>query len=936
MLATAGLLAILFALPSLPVHAASTTFNINVNAEPGAPSFTWTISGCNVTPTSGTSGSSQPVTMDLGCTYTVSVGSATGNGTLRYRLTSSYSTSVSQTSCAGTTCPDVTITAHAEEYLSIGANCNTPSVSVQSPTGDSWYTYGSSLTVSCAGVWGRSGGTGTRASSWNWDGGVNNPVATTGSFSSSLQTMRSHHALNVNKATQYQLTLDRGATLALDALTSPSITSDAYWYDSGTAVSYQGYGVFGRSNGFGNRSASWYLDSGAPTSVSTSGTFYISVSMSSPHGVHVAVKPQWQVSLDSVSTKYLKSITPPTISKDNYWYDAGTDVALVLNGTGARSGGVGSRLTSYSVNGGASVPVSTSGTSVLSFSPIQGKAFVSTTSTVQYQLLLDAGAAKALSSITPPSIPGDGNWYDSGTQVTYTGSGVFARASGTGGRVASWWLDSGPRTPVLTTGTFSAAVPMLGVHTLFTATATQYEMALTGTYYVSTTTSPTISGDDYWYDSGTKVSLSLQGEFGRVDGAGLRMVSYTVNNGAPIPTDTGATVPVLASVMLTSPQTISVQAVKQYQVTFDGAVAAALDAISPPTVSGDAYWYDGGSHVSLTVHGVWARNSTEGFRLRSYSLNGAAATAIASSGTVTILNLPAISDAQWITSNATAQYLLTVSGGPGCAYSVRPPIAGDVGWYDSGTVLRVSTNGTFDTSGGTRQRITSWSVDGGQSNPAGAASVVTTSAIMMDSGHSAAFYAVTQYLVTLVVSDSSGGHTLMPESVILNVNGGNQMATTSAWVAAGASLQVVSVTWHGVNVAPVHPDNYVVTSPLTLALSARVYDATIVVKDPLGLPIGGADCAITLANGTTIHASTSGDGTLTLRQIPIGTFQGTVSSMGQTSTLSGDAAVQGTVEDRLALSWGTISMFVVLLVIVILAVVFILRRYRRPSFSYRG
>jgi len=109
-----------------------------------------------------------------------------------------------------------------------------------------------------------------------------------------------------------------------------------------------------------------------------------------------------------------------------------------------------------------------------------------------------------------------------------------------------------------------------------------------------------------------------------------------------------------------------------------------------------------------------------------------------------------------------------------------------------------------------------------------------------------------------------------------------------------------------------------------------------VVKDPLGLPIGGADCAITLANGTTIHASTSGDGTLVLRQIPIGTFQGTVSSLGQTSTLSGDAAVQGTVEDRLALSWGTISVFVVLLAIVILAVVFILHRYRKPSFSYRG
>jgi len=376
--------------------------------------------------------------------------------------------------------------------------------------------------------------------------------------------------------------------------------------------------------------------------------------------------------------------------------------------------------------------------------------------------------------------------------------------------------------------------------------------------------------------------------------------------------------------------------VKQYQVSFDRNVAAALDSVTPPTVPGDGHWYDSGSHVTLTVHGVWGRNSTEGFRLSSYSLNGATATLIASSGTVTILNLVAISAPQGITSNATVQYLLSVAGGSGSTYSTGPPIAGDSGWYDSGAVVRVSTNGTFDTSGGTRQRITGWSVDGGPSTPAGTSSVVTTSAITMDSGHSVVFYAVTQYLVTLVVSDSSGAHTLIPDSVILNVNGGNQMATTSAWVASGASLQVVSITWHGVNVAPSHPDTYVVTSPLTLAIDARVYDATIVVKDPLGLPIGGADCAITLANGTTIHASTSGDGTLVLRQIPIGTFQGTVSSLGQTSTLSGDAAVQGTVEDRLALSWGTISVFVVLLAIVILAVVFILHRYRKPSFSYRG
>jgi len=873
--------------------------------------------------------------MDSSCTYVISAGSAAGNGTLRYRLTTSYSTSVSETSCTSGTCQAVTITAHAEENLAVSANCNAPAVSVQSPTSDSWYDYGTPLAVSCAGVWGRSGGAGTRASSWNWDGGTNNLVATTGYFTSSSQTMKSHHALNVNKLTQYQLNLDKGALLALYALTSPTITSDAYWYDSGTAVTYQGYGVFGRANGFGNRSASWYLDSGTPASLSTSSAFSVPITMSSTHTVHVAVKPQWQVSLDSVSAKFARSITSPTISKDNYWYDAGTSVVLILNGTGARSGGVGLRLTSYSVNGGAITSVMTSGTFVLSFAPIQGKEFVTSTSATQYQLVLDPGAVRVLDSITPPSIPGDNYWYDAGTQVTYTGSGVFARASGTGLRTANWWVDSSSATPVFTTGTFPALVTMLAPHTLHTLTLAQYEVTLEGTYRVSSATTPTIGGDDYWYDAGTGVSLSLQGQFGRVAGTGLRIVSYSVNGGPPIPTSTGGNVTVLASVPLTSPQTVSVQAVTQYQVSLDRALAAALDSITPPTVPGDNYWYDSGSHFSLTVHGVWARNSTEGFRLSSYSLNGAALTQVASLSSVTILNLGAISGPQEITSSSAVQYLLNVAGGSGSAYSVHPPIAGDNGWYDSGTTLRVSTNGTFDTSGGTRQRISGWSVDGGPTSSAGTALLVTTPAITMNSAHSVEFFSVTQYLVTLAVSDSTGVHLLSPISVVLNINGGTQTATTSVWVNTGATLEIVSIMWHGGNVAPTSTSNYVVSSPLNVAVDARVYDATITVRDLLGLPIGGANCDLTLANGTTIHVSTSGDGSVTLHAIPIGTYQGTVSAFGTSSSISGDAAVTESVTAHLGVSWAVIAVFVVVGVVIVLGVVFF-QRLRRPPYRYNG
>jgi hypothetical protein len=655
--------------------------------------------------------------------------------------------------------------------------------------------------------------------------------------------------------------------------------------------------------------------------------------MSSPHTVHVTTKRQWEVNLDSTSSTLLRSITTPTITNDRYWYDAGTLVTLILNGTGSRVGGVGSRLVSYAVNGGTSIPTYTTGTvAVLSSLPIAGEEFITAVSTTQYQLVLDSGSTSALSSVTPPSIPGDNYWYDSGTQVTYVGNGVFSRASGTGSRVASWWLDSSVHTAVLTAGTFSATVTMSASHALHIGFVTQYEVALVGTYGVSSATSPTISGDNYWYDAGTVVSMALQSDFGRASGTGWRTVSYSINGGPAVGLSGGAPVTVLNALTLTSPQAISVQAVRQYEVTFDSTIATALNSITPPTTAGDNYWYDAGSPVTLTAHGVWGRTSATGYRLSSYSINGAGAISVASSGTVTILSLAAISAPQSITSSAATQYLLTVKGGSGSTYSVPPPIPGDTGWFDSGTTLRVSTNGTYDSIGGVRQRIAAWSIDGGQSNPTGVTPIVTTSLIVMDGPHTLQFDSVTQYLVTIVVKDSSGATTLTPDSILLSVNGNAQAANSgAAWVDGTSMVSVAEIMWHGVDVAPVSSPQYGVSSPFTITVNARVYDATIVVKDPLGLAIGGADVTVTLANGTTVHTSTAGDGTTVLHTIPLGTYHATLSAFGFSATLSGNASVQSTAVVHLPLSWATIASIIVIVILAVVGIVIVLRRRSAPG-----
>src|SRR5208337_5223918 len=337
----------------------------------------------------------------------------------------------------------------------------------------------------CNGVWARSLGTGTRAVSWNWDGGPDTVVATTSTFTSSSQTMNANHILNVNTVTQFQLTFDSGAAGALAAVTKPTITSDSYWYDSGTAVAYEGYGVFDRVSGVGSRSASWTLDSGSPTYLTTTGDFTITVTMSSAHTIHVAMKTQYSVSMNSMASGVLDSITSPTITNDNYWYDAGTPVSLVLSGVSQRAGGMGVRLTSYSLNAGSTVMVATAGSVAVPIPyPINQAESVVGTVVAQYQLMLDSQATRALSDVTSPPIQGDNYWYDAGTQVTYWGNGVFDRSSGTGSRVTTWWWDSAAATPVTTAGTFPASITMNAPHELHTTTVTQFQVALVGTYDV--------------------------------------------------------------------------------------------------------------------------------------------------------------------------------------------------------------------------------------------------------------------------------------------------------------------------------------------------------------------------------------------------------------------------------------------------------------------
>ena len=59
----------------------------------------------------------------------------------------------------------------------------------------------------------------------------------------------------------------------------------------------------------------------------------------------------------------------------------------------------------------------------------------------------------------------------------------------------------------------------------------QYQVTLDvfATAALSSITTPMIAGDSHWYDQGTSVTLTLKGVWNRTAGAGLRLISYSVN-----------------------------------------------------------------------------------------------------------------------------------------------------------------------------------------------------------------------------------------------------------------------------------------------------------------------------------------------------------------------------------------------------------------------
>jgi ABC-2 type transport system ATP-binding protein len=345
-------------------------------------------------------------------------------------------------------------------------------------------------------------------------------------------------------------------------------------------------------------------------------------------------------------------------------------------------------------------------------------------------------------------------------------------------------------------------------------------------------------------------------------------------------------------------------------------------------------WFDSDTTAIITVPGVFSRTTGVGQRVTSYSIDGG--TPISVAPTPRNISIPVqMQTTHKLSISSVEQYEVILDGASTAALaSITPPtIGGDEYWYDNGTAVTIVLNGVWGREGGTGYRLVSYSLNGGPPTQVDSQEMLTvfsTSSISSPMSLSSAF--VTQYLVTFLFTDHSGSTTIAPSHFEADVDGvGRNYSVLSSWFDPETNITVTGVVWEGTESAPVGLASTEVTGPETLKVQTSVYEASLKVTDLFGLPVSGADVSVTFANGTTLSAVTAGDGVASLGLVPAGTYLASVSSIGLTTKISADPAVEAVV--TVPLSYPVIGIMLVVAVAAPGAAFLRLRRGRHSELA---
>ncbi len=523
-------------------------------------------------------------------------------------------------------------------------------------------------------------------------------------------------------------------------------------------------------------------------------------------------------------------------------------------------------------------------------------------------------------------------WYNSGATAQISVSGVSGRASGLGQRIISYSVDGGASTTVQpTTGTVVISVLMNAAHQIQVSSVKQYQVTLdsSAAKILAAITSPPVNGDNYWYDEGTSVKLVLNGVGSRSAGRGERLAAYSVN-GVVSQVSTANQVTVLNVGSLLSPQTVSATTATQFQLSTP---SGSIESISASPIAGDGGWYDAGTSVTITYDYSWNFTSDQSrVNAVSYITSQGAATKLNRSGNGTFVVQVAMTKPESILVSSVTQYSLGLSGGYNVVLSQESP-TGD-SYFDLGSTLTATTPHVWNiTNGNTRQSLYTYTFDGETLNVTRAETGnFTTPAITFDVAHELAFQSVVQHSVAFQFKDSQGAKTFTPASFQIETSDSTivDAPTFTVWLDIGTHFQIHSVIWQNLEVKPTSQASYVATAPVNEVILCRVFDAKLVALDYFGLPVGGAQVAVTFANGTMIHTVTANDGTVSFPLIPLGTFNAEILYLGTSTTVAGDSSNQAVATGRVFSSIPTFALIAALvMVVIVVAVAVFIRRHRR-------
>jgi hypothetical protein len=192
-----------------------------------------------------------------------------------------------------------------------------------------------------------------------------------------------------------------------------------------------------------------------------------------------------------------------------------------------------------------------------------------------------------------------------------------------------------------------------------------------------------------WINADSNTQVTLPGISERSAGSGQRVSSYSIDDTIPTliqPTTETITLPIY----MNSAHRISINFVKQYQISIDETTTKSIAYITSPTIANDTYWYDQGTPVKLVLNTIINRTSESGERLYLYSVNGEATT-ITQANPITILNLVTISTPEIISVRTVTQYKISVSAGT-LESVTNPTIQEDEGWYDANSTITAFFN----------------------------------------------------------------------------------------------------------------------------------------------------------------------------------------------------------------------------------------------------